>query len=209
MLTHILKWGWSRNRQQPPTRDQTGYWGGRCQKWQSLGLLRDFPCRTEADISEGNSGTCLSASSMSAQLAHCILERKRAYTSPYSLQVFYCLLMVNCWRPSIFTLPWSNYFFSVSYYIQWKKKIRFFFFFTIKRFCPWSLFIDQKKRKEKTQCSEWVNTLMHGSPVLETYWSWTIRYQAWALFRGGGGGERSFRSVGKVCNTRQPQWLHH
>lgn len=28
-------------------------------------------------------------------------------------------------------------------------------------------------------------------------------------FPWGGGGARSFRSVGKMCNTRQPQWLHH
>lgn len=219
MLTHILKWGWSRNRQQPPTRNQTGYWGGRCQKWQSLGLLRDFPCRTEADISEGNSGTRLSASSMSAQLAHCILERKRAYTSPYkptSLLLSTHGKLLETEHPYFFALI-KLFLLSQSYcqlLSSMKKKKNsdffFFFFFTIKRFCPWSLFIDQKtKQKKKTQCSEWVNTLMHGSPVLETYWSWTIRYQAWALFREGRGGERSFRSVGKVCNTRQPQWLHH
>lgn len=46
-LTHILEWIWSRNGQQPPTGYQTGHWRGRCQKWQGLGLLWDFPCGTE------------------------------------------------------------------------------------------------------------------------------------------------------------------
>lgn len=35
--------------------------------------------------------------------------------------------------------------------------------------------------------------VVYGSPVLERYWSWTIRYQAWALFSLGW----SCRSVGK------------
>lgn len=136
MLTHILKWGWSRNRQQPPTRNQTGYWGGRCQKWQSLGLLRDFPCRTEADISEGNSGTRLSASSMSAQLAHCILERKRAYTSPYkptSLLLSTHGKLLETEHPYFFALI-KLFLLSQSYCqllssMKKKKKFWFFFFF--------------------------------------------------------------------------------
>lgn len=123
---------------------------------------------------------------MSAQLAHCILERKRAYTSPYSLQVLYCLLMVN-WRPCILTLLSLKKLLLFS-----MKKILNSFFFTNKKRTDFvslvSFHSSKKKRKEKeTQCREWVNTLMHGSPVLETYWSWTIRYQAWALFRGGEG----------------------
>lgn len=49
------------------------------------------------------------------------------------------------------------------------------------------VFFHRSKKKERKQCREWLNTLMHGSPVLETYWSWTIRNQARALFRGGRG----------------------
>lgn len=48
--THILEWTWSRNGQQPPTGYQTGHWRGRCQEWQGLGFLWDFPCRTEGQI---------------------------------------------------------------------------------------------------------------------------------------------------------------
>lgn len=125
---------------------------------------------------------------MSAQLAHCILERKRAYTSPYSLQVFYCLLMVY-WRPSTLTLLLWNYSSQsiwISIFNEKKKNLNLFFFH--KTLEHWFLslvsFHRSKKKKKETQCRVWVNTLMHGSPVLETYWSWTIRYQAWALFRG-------------------------
>lgn len=57
----------------------------------------------------------------------------------------------------------------------------------------WFVLFSLLKKDQNRTCREWVNTLWYGSPVLETYWSWTIRYQAWALFSLG----RSCRSVGK------------
>lgn len=132
---------------------------------------------------------------MSAQLAHCILERKRAYTS----HTAYKSSTVYSWYAGdralkkrkkkyffFFQSIWIIIFNNNPYFFKKNKQTKEHFVW----FCPWSLFKNRKKRKEKKQCREWVNTLMYGSPVLETYWSWTIRYQAWTLFRGGGGGDR-------------------
>lgn len=152
---------------------------------------------------------------MSAQLAHCTLERKRAYTS----HTAYKSSTVYSWyagdRASllcfIFLIKAKK---EKKHFSQWiwiiLNENPYFFKNKNKTYFVLGLFsknIKKGRKEKKKQCREWVNTLMYGSPVLETYWSWTIRYQAWTLFRGGRG--RSFRSVGKVCNTRQPQWLHH
>lgn len=96
-LTYVLQRGWSGDWQETPTRDQTGYWGGRCQKWQGLGLLGDFPCRTEAHVSGGSS-----AARLFSLLYMCtIIPLKRAKTSPKnSLPVFYCLLSGNSGGPA-------------------------------------------------------------------------------------------------------------
>lgn len=42
---------------------------------------------------------------------------------------------------------------------------------------------------------------MHGSPVLETYWVMNHTISSMGAFFSAG---RSFRSVGKVCNTTTP-----
>lgn len=71
----------------PGIRLGTGVAGAKSDK--ALASSGIFPAGQKAGIREGNRGTLLSVSSMSAQLAHCILERKRAYTSPYKSSTVY------------------------------------------------------------------------------------------------------------------------
>lgn len=73
--------------------------------------------------------------------------------------------MVNCWRPSILTsLPWSNYFFSVSlivsYYLQWKKKKKsdfFFFFFHNQKILSLVSFHRSKNKTKEKNTMQWMS----------------------------------------------------
>lgn len=108
------------------------------------------------------------------------------------------------WRD--FILKWEKEF---QFVFKGDKstKIWFFFFFFFhnqKILSLVSFHRSKKKKRKKSQCSEWDNTLMHGSPVLETYWSWTIRYQAWALFREGRGASDRFAVLERCATQDNP-----